>query len=71
MTGEIIAAAITLAGSFFGTFSGMRIMSYRMEQLEKKVDSFNCLIERMAVSENKISVAEHRISDLEQLSKPH
>lgn len=69
MQNELIISAITLLGSFFGTFSGIKLMSYRIEQLEKKVGELSCLVERMAVTENKISVAEHRINDLEELTK--
>ena len=65
MTSEIIVALCSLAGTFFGTFSGIKLMSYRIEQLEKKVEKHNNVVERMAVAENKITVADHRISDLE------
>ena len=40
--------------------------AYRIEQLEKKVEKHNGVIERMAVAENKIRVSEHRIDDLER-----
>lgn len=36
MQSEIIVAVLSLAGTFFGTFSGIKLMSYRIEQLEKK-----------------------------------
>ena len=66
MTSEIIVAVLSLIGTFFGTFSGIKLMSYRIEQLEKKVEKHNSVVERMAVAENKISVADHRISDIEE-----
>ena len=65
MQSEIIVAVLSLAGTFFGTFSGIKLMSYRIEQLEKKVEKHNSVVERMAVMENKMTVADHRISDLE------
>ena len=76
MSDTIIVAAISLAGSlvgtFAGTFSGIKLISYRIEQLEKKVDKHNNLIERMFKAEEsinildeKIKVANHRLSDLE------
>lgn len=65
MSSEIIIAVLSLVGTFFGTFSGIKLMSYRIEQLEKKVEKHNNVIERMAVAENRISVCEHRIEDLE------
>lgn len=66
MTSEIIVGVLSLVGTFFGTFSGIKLMSYRIEQLEKKVEKHNSVVERMAVAENKISVADHRISDIEE-----
>lgn len=49
-------------------------MNYRIEQLEKKVDMHNKVIDRVyklekrdAVVEEEIKVANHRINDLEQL----
>ncbi len=76
MTEELIVAIIsfagTLVGSLVGIFTASKLSNYRIEQLEKKVDKHNNLIERVylieqheAVLENKIKTAEHRISDLE------
>ena len=39
---------------------------YRIEQLEKKVEKHNNLVERMTLAEEKIKVANHRIDDLEE-----
>ena len=72
MTEGIIVAALSLAGTFFGTFSGMRLMSYRIEQLEKKVEKHNNLVERQydiekitaGLSED-MKVVNHRLADLE------
>lgn len=80
MTTEIIIALITLAGSAVGTLGGIvinsRMSSYRIEQLEKKVDKHNNLIERTyaieqhnAVVDEEIKVANHRIDDLEKISE--
>lgn len=41
-------------------------MSYRIEQLEHKVDKHNNFAERIPVIEEKIAVANHRIDDLER-----
>ena len=61
-----------LAGSLAGIFTASRLSNYRIEQLEKKVDKHNNLVERVylieqheAVNDNKIKTAEHRIADLE------
>lgn len=49
------------------------LIDYRLEQLEKKVDKHNCVVERTykleeltTLQEEKIKVANHRIEDLER-----
>lgn len=65
MTETVIVALLSLAGTFVGSFSGMKLMSYRIEQLEKKVDKHNHFAERMPVVEEQIKVINHRLEDLE------
>lgn len=65
MTEAIIVALLSLAGTFIGSFSGMKLMSYRIEQLEKKVEKHNNFAQRMPVVEEQIKVINHRIDDLE------
>ena len=73
----IIVALIGLAGSAAGSLCGVLVSSkltqYRLEQLEKKVQAHNSLIERTyrleertELQEEKIKVANHRIDDLER-----
>lgn len=76
MMTEIIVAILSLLGTFIGSYSGIRLMSYRIEQLEKKVEKHNNLVERMykveertELQEEKIKVANHRIDDLEKRDK--
>lgn len=69
MTDTVIVGVLSLAGTLIGSFGGMRLMSYRIEQLEKKVDKHNHFAERMPVLEEKIKVEEHRIKDLEELAR--
>lgn len=66
----------TLAGSYFGQRKSTALISYRLEELEKKVDKHNQVVERTykleercQVFEEKIKVANHRISDLEKSVK--
>ena len=73
MVSEIIIAALSLVGTFIGSYSGIRLMSYRIEQLEKRVAEHNNLVSRMykveeqtTLQEEKIKVANHRIDDLEK-----
>lgn len=70
MTAEIITAIIALAGTAIGTFGGIyasaRMTTYRIEQLEKKVDKHNSFAEKIPVIDEKIKVINHRIDDLER-----
>ncbi len=52
-------------GTFGGILASSRLTSYRLEQLEKKVDKRNSIIERTFILEEKVKVANHRIDDLE------
>lgn len=81
METEIIVALIALLGSVLGTFSGIvvssKLVNYRIEQLEKKVDKHNQVIDRVykleqheAVVDEEIKVANHRIEDLEEFRSP-
>ena len=69
MLESVSVGVLSLAGTVIGSFSGMRLMSYRIEQLEKKVDKHNNFAERMPVVEEKMKVCEHRIEDLEMSEK--
>lgn len=63
--GTVIVGVLSLIGTIIGSYSGMKLMSYRIEQLEKKVDKHNNFAERIPVVEEQIKVANHRIEDLE------
>lgn len=62
MTESIIVALITAAGALIGTYLANRkaaaLMEYRLEQLEKKVDKHNNLVERMYHIEERVTVLE-------------
>lgn len=69
MSDEILIGLITLAGSAIGSLTGIivssKLTNYRIEQLEKKVDKHNSVIERTCLLEEKVKVINHRIEDLE------
>lgn len=76
MTEGIVIAILSLAGTFLGTFSGIKLISYRLEQLERKVEKHNNLVERQyniekitAVLSEDLKVVNHRLADLESQSK--
>lgn len=63
----------TLSGSYFGVRASNNLIAYRLEELEKKVNKHNNVIERtykleerMSVNENNFKVANNRIKDLEE-----
>ncbi len=66
MSNEIIVGLLSLAGTFAGSFSGMKLMSYRIEQLEHKVEKHNNFAERLPVVEETIREITRRIEDLEK-----
>ena len=81
MNEAIIVAFIslfgTLGGSLLGVLASNRLTVYRIEQLEKKVEKHNNLVERtyrieeeQEVEKEKFKVINHRIDDLEALHKP-
>lgn len=76
MSEIVIVALISLFGTLAGTFGGIvvssKLTNYRIEQLEKKVEAHNKLVERTfkleeqaKVHEEKFKVINHRIGDLE------
>ena len=77
MSTEIAVALIGLCGSAVGSLAGIvasaKLTAYKIEQLERKVDKHNTVIERpykleedQAVLQEQIKVANHRIDDLER-----
>lgn len=77
MSETIIIALIGFLGSMLGTLGGIalntKLSNYRIEQLEKKVDKHNHLIERMysveedvRVLDEKVKAVNAMISDLEK-----
>lgn len=76
MTESIIIAILSLIGTAAGSLAGIvtanKLVVYRLEQLEKKVQAHNNLIERMYAVEKDVSLLEeeykvvnHRVEDLE------
>ena len=69
----IVVALIGLAGSAVGSLVGIltssKLTSYRLEQLEKRVQAHNNLIERTYRLEERFNLVSHRIGDLEHALK--
>lgn len=69
MTDTVVVAIISLLGTLLGSFGGTQLVKYRIEQLEKKVEKHNSIVERTYILEEKVKVANHRIEDLERKSE--
>ena len=65
MMDTIIVAAIsligTLAGSYFANSKTIALLSYRLEQLERKVEKHNSVVERTFQLENNVQTALPRL----------
>ena len=61
MQGEILIAVLSFLGTCLGSWGGLKLMSYRIEQLEKKVEKHNSVIERVFKLEQKVSDMEDNI----------
>ena len=68
----VLALIGTLAGAYMANRKSSALIAYRLEQLEKKVQAHNNLVERTykleeraELLEEKVKVANHRIDDLE------
>jgi len=77
MSEAVLISIISLIGTLLGTFGGIvassKLTGYRIEQLEKHVEKHNNVVERVyrledndRLLDEKISVANHRIDDLER-----
>ena len=73
----ILSLIGTLGGSLLGILAANKLTNYRIEQLEKKVQAHNNLVERTyhleadaEVFHEQMKVANHRIEDLENFHKP-
>lgn len=64
--GSVIVAVITgglsLVGVYIANRKSAALMEYRLEQLEKKVDKHNNLVERMYAVEEKTQLQEAEIN---------
>ena len=76
MDNTVLVALLSLCGTLVGSFGGImaanKLTIYRIEQLEKKVEKHNNVIERVYelerrtdVQEKQLDSAERRLNDLE------
>ena len=67
---EILVAVLslvgTLGGSLLGVVASSSLTRYRIEQLEKKVQAHNNLVERTYQLEGRMTEMEHDVRDLKR-----
>lgn len=73
----VLALMGTLAGAYLANRKSSALIAYRLEELEKRVQAHNNLVDRTyhleektEVQEEKLRVINHRIEDLEGFHKP-
>ena len=70
ISSEVIVGLLSLAGTLCGTFAGIitstKLTAYRIEQLEKKVEKHNSVVERTAVIEDNLKSVWHTINEIKE-----
>ena len=72
MSNDILIALLALVGTLVGSGSGIlisnKLVNYRIEQLEKKIDKYSDsqeeIKERLVIVEQSTKSAHHRIDDV-------
>lgn len=73
MNDTVIVAVLSLVGTLAGTFGGItkanKLTMYRINQLEKKVEKHNSIVERTFKLEGKMREVEHDIIDIKEVKR--
>lgn len=70
MATEIAVAILSLCGTGIGSLGGIiaanKLTTYRIDQLEKKVDKHNNLIERVYELEKENAIQDEKIKEIDE-----
>lgn len=66
----IVSGICTLLGSGLGVLAANKLVTFRLERLEKKQDIHNGVIERVYKIEGQITEMQHDIKELKSFHKP-
>ena len=66
----VITGLLSLAGVYIANRKSTALIAYRLEQLERKQDVHNNMIERVYRVEGRLTEAEHDIRDLKGGKRP-
>lgn len=68
MSSEVLIAILsfagTVAGSLFGVLTSARLTNYKIEELQKKVEKHNHLVERTTIVERDLKTAFRCIDEI-------
>lgn len=67
----IVSGVCTLLGSLLGVVASGKLTNHRLEQLEKKVEKHNSVIERTFRLEGAVAELQHEVKDLKAFHKPN
>ena len=65
MSDTIIVAILGFVGSCIGSLAGIGLIKYRLEQLEKKVEKHNSIVERTFILEEDVKYLKEDVKKLE------
>ena len=60
----VIVGILSLLGNYMSNRKSQALIAYRIEELERKVDKHNKVVERTFLLEGRMNEAEHDIRDL-------
>lgn len=68
MDSTVMVALMSLVGTLAGSFSGIivanKLVNFRLQQLESKVEKHNTIVERTYILEGQMTEVQHDIRDL-------
>lgn len=67
----VVSGVCTLLGSGLGVLAANKLVTFRLERLERKQDIHNGVIERVYKIEGQITEVQHDIKDLKSYHRPN
>lgn len=64
MNDTIIVAVLSFLGTCVGSLAGINLIKYRIQQLEKKVEKHNSIVERTYILEEDVKYLKEDIKEL-------
>lgn len=70
MTSDVLVAIVSLAGTLIGSISGVlmsaKLTTYRIQQLEKKVDMHNNFATRIPLIEKEVEILDNELREIKR-----